>query len=167
MILSLNIDWYFTKHLVGQPDELFRDVPFMPKIIRVITFVVALIAGVFLLFSGIHGPTETYQTIIDLLTQFIENQQILQIANAVATILISISLAGGLAVIGGGVLILLGRVGTGRFIISLGLGVGLPWLLILAITFITTQQAATVIAEYSTIGWAGIILAIVARTIAK
>ena len=167
MILSLNIDWYFTKHLVGQPDQLFRDVPFMPKIIRVITFVVALIAGVFLLFSGIHGPTETYETIIDLLPQFIENQQILQIANVIATILISISLAGGLAVIGGGVLILLGRVGTGRFIISLGLGVGLPWLLILAITFITTQQAATVIAEYSTIGWAGIILAIVARTIAK
>jgi hypothetical protein len=167
MILSLNIDCYFPKYLVGQPDQLFRDVPFMPKIIRVITFVVALIAGVFLLFSGIHGPTETYQTIIDLLPQFIENQQILQIVNVIATILISISLAGGLAVIGGGVLILLGRVGTGRFIISLGLGVGLPWLLILAITFITTQQAAAVIAEYSTIGWAGIILAIVARTIAK
>jgi len=139
----------------------------MPKSIRVITFVVALIAGVFLLVSGIHGPTETYETIINLLPKFIENQQILQIANAVATILISISLAGGLAVIGGGILILMGRVGTGKFIISLGLGVGLPWLLMLAITFIITQQAASVIAEYSTIGWAGIILAIVARTIAK
>jgi hypothetical protein len=139
----------------------------MPKNIRVITFAVALIAGVFLLVSGIHGPTETYGTIIDLLPKFIENQQILQIANVVASILISISLAGGLAVIGGGVLILMDRVGTGKFIISLGLGVGLPWLLMLAITFIVTQQPASVIAEYSTIGWAGIILAIVARTIAK
>jgi hypothetical protein len=139
----------------------------MPKNMRVIAFVVALIAGVFLLVSGIHGPTESYETIIDLLPKFIENQQILQIANVVAAILISISLAGGFAVIGGGVLILMGRVGTGKFIISLGIGVGLPWLLMLAITFIVTQQAASVIAEYGTIGWAGIILAIVARTIAK
>jgi len=139
----------------------------MPKSIRVITFVVAAIAGVFLLVSGIHGPTDTYETIIDLLPQFIQDQQILQIASVVATVLISISLAGGAAVIGGGVLILMGRVGTGRFVISLGLGVGLPWLLMLAIVFITTQQVAAVIAEYSTVGWAGIILAIVARTIAK
>jgi hypothetical protein len=139
----------------------------MPKSIRVITFVVAAIAGVFLLVSGIHGPTDTYETIIDLLPQFIQDQQILQIASVIATILISISLAGGAAVIGGGVLILIGRVGTGRFVISLGLGVGLPWLLMLAIVFITTQQVAAVIAEYSTVGWAGIILAIVARTIAK
>jgi hypothetical protein len=139
----------------------------MPKSIRVITFVVAAIAGVFLLVSGIHGPTDTYETIIDLLPQFIQDQQILQIASVVAAILISISLAGGVAVIGGGVLILMGGVGTGRFVISLGLGVGLPWLLMLAIVFITTQQVAAVIAEYSTVGWAGIILAIVARTIAK
>jgi hypothetical protein len=139
----------------------------MPKSIRVITFVVAAIAGVFLLVSGIHGPTGAYETIIDLLPQFIQDQQILQIASVIATILISISLAGGAAVIGGGALILMGRVGTGRFVISLGLGVGLPWLLMLAIVFITTQQVAAVIAEYSTVGWAGIILAIVARTIAK
>ena len=139
----------------------------MPKSIRVITFVVAAIAGVFLLVSGIHGPTDTYETIIDLLPQFIQDQQVLQIASVVAAILISISLAGGAAVIGGGVLILMGRVGTGRFVISLGLGVGLPWLLMLAIVFITTQQVAAVIAEYSTVGWAGIVLAIVARTIAR
>jgi hypothetical protein len=139
----------------------------MPKSIRLVTFAVAIIAGIFLLISGIHGPTETYKVIIDLLPQFVQNQQILQIANAVATILITISLAGGLAVIAGGVLILMSRVGTGKFVISLGIGVGLPWLIMLAITFITTQQVAAVIAEYSTIGWAGIILAIAARTIAK
>lgn len=139
----------------------------MPKPTRIVAFALAIVAGIFLLISGIHGPTETYQTIIDLLPQVIQNQQILQIANALATILITISLAGGLAVIAGGVLILVSRVGTGKFVISLGIGVGLPWLIMLAITFITTQQVAAVIAEYSTIGWAGIILAIAARTIAK
>lgn len=139
----------------------------MPKSIRLVTFAVAIIAGIFLLISGIHGPTETYKVIIDLLPQFVQNPQILQIANTVATILITISLAGGLAVIAGGVLILMSRVGTGKFVISLGIGVGLPWLIMLAITLITTQQVAAVIAEYSTLGWAGIILAIAARTIAK
>ena len=139
----------------------------MPKTIRIVAFALATIAGIFLLISGIHGPTETYQTIIDLLPQFIQNQQILQIVNTVATILITISLAGGIAVIAGGILILLSRVGTGKFVISLGIGVGLPWLIMMAITLITTHQVAAVIAEYSTLGWAGIILAIAARTIAK
>jgi hypothetical protein len=139
----------------------------MPTIKRWITFVVATIGGVLLLVSGIHGPTETYKTIMDLLPQFIQNQQILQIANVVATILITISLAGGLAVIAGGILILIGRVGTGKFVISLGVGVGLPWLVMLVLTLVSTQQVASVVAEYSTIGWSGIVLAVAARIIAK
>lgn len=139
----------------------------MPKNIRWVTFAMATIAGVFLFISGIHGPTETYEIIIDLLPQFVQDPQILQVANVIATVLITVSLAGGLAVIGGGVLILIGRVGTGKFLISLGLGVGLFWLVMLAVTFIITQQVGTVIAEYSTLGWAGILLAIAARTIAK
>ena len=104
---------------------------------------------------------------MDLLPQFIQNQQILQIANVVATILITISLAGGLAVIAGGVLVLMGRVGTGKFVINLGVGVGLPWLVMLILTLVTTQQVATVVAEYSTIGLSGIVLAVAARIIAK
>ena len=139
----------------------------MPKNIRWVTLAMATIAGVFLFISGIHGPTKAYETIIDLLPQFVQDPQILQIANVIATIFIAISLAGGLAVIGGGVLILIGRVGTGKFVISLGSGVGLFWLVMLAVTFITTQQVATLIAEYSTFGWAGMILALVARAIAK
>jgi hypothetical protein len=139
----------------------------MQKSIRMITFAIATIAGILLLVSGVHGPTETYEVIKDLLPQFIQNQQIIQIANVILTILIGIALAGGLAVIGGGVLILLGRVGTGKFVIDLGLGVGLIWLIIIAITFITAQQVSATIAEYSSLGWAGIILAITARIIAK
>ncbi len=139
----------------------------MPNSARSVTFVVAVIAGVFLLASGIRGPTRTYQLIIDQLPQFIQNQQILQIANTLALILITISLAGGLAVIAGGILILLNRVGTGKWVIGLGAGVGIPWLIMLVVTLITTQQVAAIVAEYSTIGWAGIILAFLARTIAK
>ena len=139
----------------------------MPKSARIITFAIAAIAGVFLLISGFHGSVETYDVTLGLLSRLIQNQQILQIASIVATVLIGISLAGGLAVIGGGSLILLGRVGTGKFVIDLGLGVGLLWLVIIAVTFVSAHQVAAAFAEYSTVGWTGIILAIVARIMAK
>jgi hypothetical protein len=139
----------------------------MPNTKRSIAFILAVVAGLLLLISGIRGPTGTYQLIIDQLPQFIQNQQILQIANTVALILITISLAGGIAVIAGGILILMNRVGTGKWVIGLGAGVGIPWLIMLVVTLITTQQLSAVVAEYSTIGWAGIVLAFVARTIAK
>ena len=139
----------------------------MPNTRRLATFIIAVVAGVLLLASGTHGPTGTYQAIKDLLPQFTQNQQILQIANAVTLILITVSLLGGVAVIAGGVLILVNRVGTGKFVISLGTGIGIPWLILLAITLITTQQVASIIAEYSALGWSGIILAFAARLIAK
>jgi hypothetical protein len=139
----------------------------MPNIRRSIACALAIVAGVFLVLSGIHGPTETYQLIIDQLPNFISDQQVLQVVNTLMLVLIAISLAGGFAVIGGGILILLNRVGTGKLVISLGLGVGLLWLIVLVAALITTQQVAGVIAEYSSIGWAGIILAIAARIVAK
>lgn len=139
----------------------------MPKIVRIVAFVLAVVAGVLLLISGIHGPTETYQLIIDNLPLFIQDQQILQIANMVALILITISLAGGLAVIAGGILILANRVGIGRLLIGLGAGIGIPWLIMLAITLITTGQVASLLAEYSSTGWVGLILAFIAGAIAK
>jgi hypothetical protein len=37
----------------------------------------------------------------------------------------------------------------------------------LAITLITTQQVASVLAEYSSTGWVGLILAFIAGAIAK
>jgi hypothetical protein len=139
----------------------------MPNIRRTIACALAIVAGVFLVLSGIHGPTETYQLVIDQLPNFISDQQVLQVVNTLMLVLIAISLAGGFAVIGGGILILLNRVGTGKFVISLGLGVGLLWLIVLVAALVTTQQVAGVIAEYSSIGWAGIILALAARIVAK
>ncbi|MBT0160485.1 hypothetical protein G4O51_10940 [Candidatus Bathyarchaeota archaeon A05DMB-2] len=139
----------------------------MPNRRRLIACTLEVVAGVLLLLSGIHGPTGTYELINEQLPNYIQNQQVLQVVNTLMLILIAISLAGGFAVIAGGILIFLNRVGTGKFIISLGAGVGLLWLILLAITLITTQQVAAVIAEYSSIGWAGIILAFAARIIAK
>jgi hypothetical protein len=134
---------------------------------RWVAVALAAVAGVLLLISGIRGPVGTYQLVREQLPTFIQNQQVLQIVNTVAVILIAISLAGGLSVLAGAFLIYRNHVGTGKLLIGLGAGVGIPWLIMLAITLITTQQVAAVIAQHSSIGWIGVILAFAARTIAK
>jgi hypothetical protein len=134
---------------------------------RWVAVVLSAVAGVLLLVSGIRGPVGTYELVREQLPLFIQNLQVLQVANTVALVLIAISLAGGLSVLAGAFLIYRNHVGTGKLLIGLGAGVGIPWLIMLAITLITTQQVAAVIAQHSSIGWIGVILAFAARTIAK
>jgi len=134
---------------------------------RWVAVVLSVVAGVLLLLSGIRGPVGTYELVREQLPLFIQNQQVLQVADTVALVLIAISLAGGLSVLAGAFLIHRNHVSTGKLLIGLGAGVGIPWLIMLAITLITTQQVAAVIAQHSSIGWIGVILAFVSRTIAK
>ena len=67
----------------------------------------------------------------------------------------------------GGFLIYKNHVGTGKLLIGLGAGVGIPWLIFLAISLITTGEVAAVTVQHSSIGWIGVILAFAARIIAK
>jgi len=127
----------------------------------------AAIAGILLLLSGIRGPTGTYQLLQQELPKVTQNQQVLQIVNTVAAILIAISLAGGVSVLAGALLIYKNHVRTAKLLIGLGAGVGIPWLIMLAISLITTGQVAAVVAQHSSLGWIGVILAFAARTIAK
>jgi hypothetical protein len=134
---------------------------------RWVATVLSIVVGVLLLVSGIRGPVGTYELVQEQLPLFIENQQVLQVANTVALVLIAISLAGGLSVLAGAFLIYKNHIGTGKLLIGLGAGVGIPWLIMLAITLVTSGQVAAVIAQHSTIGWIGVILAFAARTIVK
>jgi hypothetical protein len=134
---------------------------------RWVAIVLAAVAGVLLLTSGVRGPVGTYQLVREQLPMFIQNQQVLQVVNTVAIVLMAISLAGGLSVLAGAFLIYKNHVGTGKFFIGLGAGVGIPWLILLAISLITTGQVASVIAQHSSIGWIGVILAFASRIIAK
>lgn len=134
---------------------------------RIAAFVIATIAGILLLLTGIQGPIGLYQTIIDLLPNLIQNQQILQIANIIAAVIIGIALAGGLAVIAGGILILINHVTIGKFVIAIGTGAGIIWLILLLITLLSTQQVNTIIERYNLFGWTGLILSFIARLIAK
>ena len=134
---------------------------------RIAAFVIATIAGILLLLTGIQGPIGLYQTIKDLLPNLIQNQQILQIADIIAAVFIGIALAGGLAVIAGGILILINRVTIGKFVIAIGTGAGIIWLILLVITLISTQQLNTIVERYSLFGWIGLILSFIARAVAK
>ena len=139
----------------------------MPSSRQWTAIVLAATAGILLLVSGIRGPTGTYQLLQQELLKVTQNQQVLQIANIIATIFIAIALAGGVSVLAGAILIYKNHVRTAKFLIGLGAGVGIPWLIMLAISLITTGQLAAVIAQHSSIGWIGVILAFAARTIAK
>ena len=77
------------------------------------------------------------------------------------------SLAGGLSVLAGAIIIYKNHVSTAKLLISLGAGVGIPWLILLAVSLITTGQVAAVIAQHSSLCWIGVILALAVRIIAK
>ena len=139
----------------------------MPSSRQWTAIVLAATAGILLLVSGIRGPTGTYQLLQQELPKVTQNQQVLQIANIIATIFIAIALAGGVSVLAGSILIYKNHIRTAKLLIGLGAGVGIPWLIMLAISLITTGQLAAVIAQHSSIGWIGVILAFAARTIAK
>ncbi len=134
---------------------------------RAAAFIIAIIAGILLLVTGIQGPIGLYQTIKDTLPNLIQNQTIIQIADIIAAIFIAIALAGGLAVIAGGIIILFNRVTIGKFIVAVGTGVGIIWLIILSITLLTTLQVSAVIGQNSLLGWIGLILSFIARSVAK
>jgi hypothetical protein len=139
----------------------------MPNSRQWIAIALAAIAGILLLTSGIRGPTETYQLLQQELPKVTQNQQVLQIVNIIAAILIAISLAGGVSVLAGAFLIYKNHVSTAKLLIGLGAGVGIPWLIVLAISLITTGQVSALVAQHSSLGWIGVILAFAARTIAK
>ena len=89
----------------------------------------------------------------------------------VLTILLYIASLGGIAVIIGGILIAMDRIGIGKFVIGLGAGVGLFGLIIMLVeAYLAGGVAAltdilTMISQ--SIAWIGVIMSIVARSLAK
>jgi hypothetical protein len=126
----------------------------------------AVVAGVLLIVSGTRGPIGTYEFILEKLPLFINSELLLSIARTGVLILVSISLLGGFAVIVGGHLIFKGHKTTGKLAIGLGAGVGIPWLIFILLALVTAPDASLVLAQHSSIGWVGIIVAFAARFIA-
>ena len=90
---------------------------------------IAVIAGILLFISGITGVS-TWETIKDYVSTHIGDNSAIQIIFAV---LIFIASLGGIAVIIGGIFIGKNRVGTGKFVIAIGVGLGLIGLIVIII----------------------------------
>lgn len=138
----------------------------MPKQ-NLIVLILSITAGLLLIISGTSGPIGIYLTILEKLPLFTQNALILSIVSIVALMLIILSSLGGFAVILGGYFIYRNHIGMGKITIGLGAGVGIPWLLFILFTLMRAQEVSAVIAQYSLIGWTGIILSFTARSVAK
>ena len=121
---------------------------------------IAIVSGILLFISGISGLA-AWEEIKEFVTENIADEYAIQIIFA---ILIFIASLGGIAVIAGGVLIGKNRVRTGKLAIALGAGLGLIGLIV-SIVIAYTENSLTV-GEFFSVGVIGLILSIIARSIA-
>jgi ABC-type multidrug transport system fused ATPase/permease subunit len=133
-------------------------------------FILALLGGILLLIAGVAGGVGVYAIAFTWIEAHIPSlTNVLGILLAVLTIIASL---GGVAVIVGGIMILGGRITSGKLFIGLGAGVGIFGIIIALTTglvqglsFIASAEA--VFATGQTLGWVGIFLSIFARFTAK
>lgn len=126
-----------------------------------LAMIIALLAGVLLLISGISGLA-TWETIKNFVTENIIDNNIVQIVFA---ILIFIASLGGISVIAGGLLIGKNNIRTGKFLILLGTGLGLIGLIFSVVVAVIKGNIS--LASFFSIGSIGLILSIIARMIVK
>lgn len=122
---------------------------------------VAIVAGILLLLSGTSGLA-TWELVKEFVTNNITDNAAVQIIFA---ILIFIASLGGLAVIVGGILIGKENLGTGKFLITLGAGMGIIGLIVSI--YIAYVQGSLTIGSFFTVGFTGLLLSIIARSMAK
>jgi hypothetical protein len=133
-------------------------------------FILALIGGILLLIAGVSGGIGIYAIAFhDISTAIPSLTNVLGILLAALTLIASL---GGVAVIAGGIMILGGRITSGKLFIGLGAGVGIFGILIglatgLAQGWGLVASAVAVFATGQTLGWVGIFLSIFARFTAK
>lgn len=123
--------------------------------------IIAIVAGILLLVAGMSGAAawEAIKTFVT--THIIDNIA----AQIVFAILIFIASLGGISVIIGGLLIGKNKVRTGKFTISLGVGMGLIGLIVSIVMAVMANSL--IIGEFMSVGGIGLILSIVARVVAK
>lgn len=123
--------------------------------------IIAIVAGILLLIAGMSGAA-AWEAIKTFVTTYIIDNIAVQIVFA---ILIFIASLGGISVIIGGLLIGKNKVRTGKFTISLGVGMGLIGLIVSIVMAVMANSL--IIGEFMSVGGTGLIFSIVARVVAK
>jgi hypothetical protein len=134
---------------------------------NLMVLILSVIAGVLLIISGTRGPFGIYEAVVQSLPLVTGDPLILSIAGYVALIFISLASLGGFTVILGGFLVYKNHVKAGKLAMSIGAGVGILSLILIAFTIAVSRDWSIITSEHSPVGWTGLILAFVARTIAK
>ncbi|TFF93341.1 MAG: hypothetical protein EU543_03845 [Promethearchaeota archaeon] len=131
--------------------------------------VLCAIGGVLMLIGSTVGDVGFFATLFDIITS--EVPELAPILNLILRIFNYIALGGGASVIIGVIIVALGQYGIGKFVISLGAGLGLIGLIIY---FIAGIYAGTLSSELLTwmigllalnggFGFLGVILTIIGR----
>lgn len=123
--------------------------------------VIAIVAGMLLFVAGTNGIA-TWETIKTFVATHIIDDIAVQIVFA---ILIFIASLGGVSVIIGGLLIGKNKVLAGKVFISLGAGMGLIGLIVSVV--LAVAENSFIIGAYISVGGIGLILSIIARSVAK
>ena len=126
-------------------------------------FIISVVSGILLVVSGTQGSAGIYGSLIQALASGIEDPIILTVLKIILLLLFLLASLGGFSVIIGGYLIYRLKVRLGRFIIGIGTGIGIPGLLFSILISATSGTISEMVAQYSIIGWAGILLSIIAR----
>lgn len=135
-----------------------------------ISFILALIGGIVLFLEGITGGIGFF-AYLPLILTIPELAPLEPIIYYLIVILSLIAASGGIGAIAGGYLLTTPRVGTGKFIIGIAVGMSLIGLIIKLIQLVWLSGATAawdfLVIAAQTLGWIGIFLTIAARRTAK
>ncbi len=134
------------------------------------SFIFALIGGIILFIEGITGSIGFFEY-LNLISEIPELVAIVPIVSALLWVLTIVALSGGIGAVVGGYLLTTNRVGTGKFIIGIAVGMSLIGLIIKLVELVWFSGATAAwdffVVAAQTMGWIGIFLTIFARRTAK
>lgn len=133
------------------------------------SLVLAVIAGILLIVSRTTGGLGFYETVLNYISAQFGGTVAVVISYVLWALSILASL-GGIAVIIGGILIYRSRATTGRFVISIGAGMGIIGLLVeigSAALQGWTSLVGLMLAMTQSLSWIGILLSIAASLLAR
>ena len=129
--------------------------------------IISIVSGILLVISGTHGSAGIYGSLIHALASGIEDPIILKVSEVILLLLFLLASLGGFSVIFGGYLIYRLKVRLGKFVIGIGTGIGIPGLLFSILISAISNNISEMVAQYSVVGWTGILLSIIARLKSK
>ena len=131
--------------------------------------ILTFISGALLILAGSVGSLGLWSLLPTIVALLSLPAEIVAGVNLLLTALEFIASLGGVAVIAGGVLLVMHRIGLGKLVIGLGAGLGIFSFIVFILGMVLTNlwNYTWILAVFSTPGLLGAFLSIVARFMAK